>query len=92
MNDNIHRAQVTIRAMESIIHVLEDVGHRLPENPKLNALLAESPIEELRRMSNELDELLEPLKRTSPTSAPPASIVDHSISPPIAPGPIESTS
>ena len=62
MNENIHRAQVTIRAMKSMITALEDVGQQLPENPKLFAHLAESPLEELRRMNDELDHLLEPLK------------------------------
>ena len=70
MNENIHRAQVTIRAMKSMITALEDVGQQLPKNPKLFAFLAESPLEELRRMHDELDQLLEPLKHIPAASAP----------------------
>jgi hypothetical protein len=69
MNENIHRAQVTIGAMKLMIEALEDVGQQLPKNPKLYALLAESPIEELRRLRDELDQLLEPLKHIPAASA-----------------------
>jgi hypothetical protein len=92
MNDNIQRAQVTINAMKLMIDALEDVGQRLPTNPKLYAFLSESPIEELRRMSNELDVLLEPLKHVNAGIESPAPILDNTISPPTARGPIESTS
>jgi hypothetical protein len=48
--------------MKLMIEALEDLGRRLPANPKLYAYLAESPLEDLRRMRDELDQLLEPLK------------------------------
>jgi hypothetical protein len=90
MNENIHRAQVTTRAMKSLMSALEDVIQQLPKNPKLFAFLSESPVEDLRRMCDELDELLEPLKTSPATSA--AQLPTDSISSPAAPGPIESTS
>ena len=90
MNENIHRAQVTTHAMKSMIAALEDVVQQLPDNPKLFAFLAESPLEELRRMRDELDQLLEPLKHTPATSATP--VPADTISTPGDPGPIESTS
>jgi hypothetical protein len=76
--------------MKLMVEALEDLGQQLPKNPKLYALLAESPLEDLRRMRDELDELLEPLKHTPATSATP--LPTDSISTPAAPGPIESTS
>lgn len=90
MNENIHRAQVTTRAMKSMMAALEDVVQQLPKNPKLFAFLSEAPLEELRRMANELDQLLEPLKHTAAPSATP--LASDAISTPAAPGPIESTS
>lgn len=92
MKDNIHRAQVTINAMKLMINALEDVGQRLPANPKLYAFLSESPIEELRRLSNELDVLLEPLKHSASSSGTPAPNIENPISPPTSPAPTESTS
>lgn len=69
MNENINRAQATIRAMRLMIEALEDVGQQLPKDPKLFAILAESPLEDLRRLRDELDQLLEPLKQVSAASA-----------------------
>jgi hypothetical protein len=92
MNENIHRAQVTINAMKMLIRALDDVGQHLTVNPKLYAYLSESPIEDLRRMCNELDELLDPLKHDAPALASPTSIIEQPISSPASPGPIESTS
>ena len=90
MKENIHRAQVTAHAMKLMVSALEDVVQQLPKNPKLFAFLAESPLEELRRMHAEIDQLLEPLKHTSGTSPTPLSADPTST--PTAPGPIESTS
>jgi hypothetical protein len=75
LNDNVRRAQVTIDAMKLMINALEDVSQRLPSNPKLYALLAESPIEELRRLNNELDQLLEPFRQASTVSSSQAKVV-----------------
>ena len=69
MNENIHRAQVTIRAMKLMIEALEDIGQQLPKDPKLYALLAESPLEDLRRMRDELNQYLEQLKHVAAASA-----------------------
>ena len=69
MNENIHRVQTTIRAMKLMVEALDDLGQQLPKNPKLYALLAESPLEDLRRMRDELDQLLEPLKLIPATSS-----------------------
>jgi hypothetical protein len=68
MNENIRRAQATIHAMRLMIGALEDVGQQLPKDPKLFALLAESPLEDLRRLRDELDQLLDPLKQIPATS------------------------
>jgi hypothetical protein len=76
--------------MKSMMAALEDVVQQLPKNPKLFALLSESPIEEMRRMCDELDQLLEPLKQTPAKSTTP--LPTDSISSPAAPGPIESAS
>jgi hypothetical protein len=90
MNDIVVRANATVQAMKLMIDALEDLVHHLAADPKLYALLAESPLEDLRRMRDELDQLLEPLKRTSPSSG--TSLPTDAITTPIAPGPIESTS
>ena len=69
MNDSLLRAQVTIGAMKLMVEALEDVGQQLPHNPKLFSLLAESPLEELRRMSNELNDHIAELKQVPAVSA-----------------------
>jgi hypothetical protein len=92
MNDKIRNAQVTIQQMKRLIAVLDDLGQRLPNNPKLHAFMSEAPIDDLRRMLQELDECLESLKHMPSASASAAPFVDNSISTPAAPGPIESTS
>ena len=69
MNEIITRAQATIRAMKLMSEALEDIGERLPEDPRLYALLAESPLEDLRRMRDELDQHLEQLKHVPAASA-----------------------
>ena len=68
MNDSLLRAQATIGAMKLMVDALEDVGLQLPDNPKLFSLLAESPLEDLRRMGNELSDHLAELKQV-PTIA-----------------------
>ena len=90
MSDILVRANATVQAMKLMVNALEDVVQHLPNDPKLYALLAESPLEDLRRMRDELDELLEPLKHTPATSA--RTLPTDTISSPTAPGPIESTS
>jgi hypothetical protein len=90
MSDILVRANATVQAMKLMINALEDVVQHLPTDPKLYALLAESPLEDLRRMRDELDELLEPLKHLSAT--PGAPLPPNAISTPAAPGPIESAS
>lgn len=92
MNDNIRDAQVTIQQMKRLITALDDLGQRLPNNPKLFAFMAEAPIDDLMRMVHELDACLEVLKHVTPTSASPTSIVENPIPNSAAPGPIESTS
>jgi hypothetical protein len=65
MNDSLLRAQVTIGAMKLMVEALEDVGQQLPRNPTLYSLLAEAPLEELRRMGIELKDHLAVLKQVS---------------------------
>jgi hypothetical protein len=90
MSDNFVRANATVQAMKLMISALEDVVQHLATDPKLYALLAESPLEDLRRMRDELDQLLEPLKHSPATQAAP--LATDTISTPSSPGPIESTS
>jgi hypothetical protein len=68
MRDTIIRTQVTIRAMKLMVEALEDVGQHLPQNPKLFSLLAESPLEDLRRMDNELSDHLAELRQVPAAS------------------------
>lgn len=91
MNDSIRRAQVTIGAMKLMVDALDDIVQQLPKNPELYAVLAESPLEDLRRMRNELDQHLDHIKQASVVSST-APIAHHTSSNPIAPGPIESAS
>jgi hypothetical protein len=91
MNDSIRRAQVTIGAMKSMVHALDEIVQQLPKNPELYAALAESPLEDLRRMGNELDQHLEHIKQPVVISST-APIAHHASANPIAPGPIESAS
>lgn len=72
MNDSVLSAQTTIRAMKLMIEALEDIGQRLPSNPKLYAMMADSPLEDLRRMRDELDQHLEQLRQA--TAAPASSV------------------
>ena len=92
MNDNIRNAQVTIQQLKRLVIALDDLGQRLPNNPKLYAFMSEALIDDLNRMLRELDEYLEPLKHAPSASTPATSIVDNPISTPAAPGPIESAS
>jgi len=92
MNESINRAQATIGAMKLMVEALEDLGQHLPKNPKLYAILAESPLEDLRRRRDELEQHLEQLKRDGAPTASPRSIIDNTISTPAAPGRLESTS
>lgn len=89
MNESIHRAQVTIRAMKMMVEALEDLGQQLPKNPRLYAILAESPMEDLRRLRDELDHHFEQIKHGSNSSVP---VLDNPIPSPTAPGPVESAS
>lgn len=69
MNENIVRIQATIQAINSMARALEDIGQRLPQDPKLYAILAESPLEDLRRMQNELEQYLAEIRQVSMASA-----------------------
>jgi hypothetical protein len=93
LDDNMVRIRVTSNRMKGMAQALESLCDELmTKNPKLFACLAESPLEELRRMVIELDELLEPLKPIPTASASSPPIVENPISTPTSPGPIESTS
>lgn len=69
MNENLVKAQVTIQQMKRLFTALDDLGNRLPKNPKLYAFMAEAPIDDLTRMLGELDQYLEQLKQVSVASA-----------------------
>ena len=69
MNQSIQRAQVTSKHLKSFAEALEDLCQRLPENPKLNALLAEAPLDQIVRLCEELDQHLEQLKQVPTASA-----------------------
>jgi hypothetical protein len=68
MNDSLLRAQVTIHAMKLMVEALEEIGEQLPQNPKLYALLSEAPLEQLRRLCNELNDYLLDLKQVPAVS------------------------
>ena len=92
MNESMCRAQATIKAMKLMANALEELGQQLPKNPKLYAMLADSPLEDMRRMCVELDQYLQQIRENAPRMPSPAPIVDAPISTPASPGPIESTS
>ena len=75
MNDSQCRIQATIGAMKLMINALEETGQKLHVNPRLYAHLAESPIEELRRLNNELDQLLDPLKAVPEVSVSESEVL-----------------
>ena len=70
MNEKVFRAQVTVRQMKLMVEALQDLAEQLPKNPKLYALMAESPLEDLRRMREELEQYFADLKQIAavPTS------------------------
>jgi hypothetical protein len=92
MNEGIRNAQVTVQQMKRLMIALDDLGERLPKNPKLYAFMSEALIDDLTRMLRDLDEYLEPLKHVTPASVSAASLVENPTSTPAAPGPIESAS
>jgi hypothetical protein len=92
MNDNVRNAQVTIQQMKRLMTVLDDLGQKLPNNPKVYAFMTEAPIDDLTRMLRELDESVEPLKHVASGSKTATPIVDTSTSNSAVPGPIESAS
>ena len=71
-DDNMLRIRVTIRAMKGIAEAFESLSDDLLEkNPRLFAVLAESPLEDLDRMRKEVEERIEELKQiplATPTS------------------------
>lgn len=70
MSENMVRIQTTINRMKGMTEALESLcDEMMTKNPRLFATLAESPLEDLRRMRDELDQLLEPLKNIPAASA-----------------------
>jgi hypothetical protein len=69
MNQSILQAQVTSKHLRSFAEALEDLCQRLPENPRLNAVIAEAPLDQIIRFCQELDQHLEQLKQVPTVSA-----------------------
>lgn len=70
MNENMVRIQVTIQQIKRIAEALEGLSDELlVKNPKLFALLAEAPLEDLDRMRTEVEQLLTELKQVAAASA-----------------------
>jgi hypothetical protein len=70
MNEDIVRIQVTIEQMNRMARALEALSNELlVKDPKLFALMAEAPLEHIRRMRDELDQYLAELKHVPATSA-----------------------
>jgi len=63
---DIQRLQVTMQQMEHLLRALEDLRETvLPQDPKLFALLAEAPLDDLARLRQEVHEFVEVLQPTA---------------------------
>lgn len=70
MSDNGMKIQVTIQRIRGMAEALESLSDEMLEkNPKLFALLAESPLEDLRRLRDELDQYIIKLQQVTAVPA-----------------------
>jgi len=66
MIKDVNRLQVTMEQMERLIRALEDLKETiLPKDPKLFALMAEAPLEDLGRLREEVHGFVHELKPTA---------------------------
>jgi len=70
MNDNMLRIQVTIQQINRMAAALESLSDEmLQKNPKLFAVMAEAPLDDLDRMLTEVEQRLVEVKQVAATSA-----------------------
>jgi len=70
MNDNMLRIQVTIQHINRMAAALESLSDEmLQKNPKLFAVMAEAPLDDLDRMLTEVEQRLVEIKQVAATSA-----------------------
>jgi hypothetical protein len=66
MIKDVNRFQATMEQMERLIRALEDLKENiLPKDPKLFAMMAEAPLEDLGRLREEVNGFVHELKRTA---------------------------
>ena len=62
---DIQRLQVTMEQMERLLRAIEDLRQTvLPQDPKLFALLAEAPLDDLARLRQDVHEFVDELQPT----------------------------
>ena len=62
MIKNIHQLRVTMEQMERLFQALDDMRENvLPRDPRLFALMAEAPLDDLNRMRAEISEYAQEL-------------------------------
>jgi hypothetical protein len=63
MINNAHQLQVTLQQMQHLFAVLTDLKETvLPHGPRLFAVLAEAPVEDLERLREEVARFLDQLQ------------------------------
>jgi hypothetical protein len=62
------KIRVTIRQMKLLMEGLEGIAEDLPNDARLNAVLAEAPLEHLLRMIEELDQYFAEFKQVAAAS------------------------
>ena len=66
MIKDVNRLQVTMEQMERLIRALEDLKETiLPKDPKLFAVMAEAPLQDLGRLREEVSGFVHELKPTA---------------------------
>jgi hypothetical protein len=70
MNENMLRIQVTIQQIKRVAEAFESLSDEvLQKNPKLFAVMAEAPLDDLGRMLTEVEQRLAELKQVATASA-----------------------
>ena len=66
MNDDANRMQVSLEQIGLLIRAIEDLKENvLPKDPKLFAVLAEGPLDQMSRIRQEIDQYVGALKPTA---------------------------
>jgi hypothetical protein len=69
MNENMVKIRVTVQRLKGMAEALESLSDDMEKNPKLFAALAESPLEDMRRLRDELDHYIAEIKQVAVTAA-----------------------